>query len=103
MELDAHFTGSEVRQFQIAEPQSLRSAALFNAYRFHCFLSRATDELVHRLSEVQQLRRDFAAANRQRSIEQAELDKYRSLVPVQVLVRDLVALELDDRDERNFH
>ena len=38
-ELDVHFTGSRVRQFQLPEPQSLRSNILFNAYRFHFFLS----------------------------------------------------------------
>src|SRR5262245_11117456 len=36
MELDVHFPRSGVRQFQVAEPQSLRSTVLFNAYRFHC-------------------------------------------------------------------
>jgi ATP-dependent protease HslVU (ClpYQ) ATPase subunit len=40
------------------------------------------DELVHRLSRVQHVRRDFAAANRKRSIEEADLDENRSLVPV---------------------
>jgi hypothetical protein len=57
---------------------------------------RATDELVHRLSGIQHLRRDFAAANGKRSIEQAGLDEHRRLVPVDVLVRDLVAFELRD-------
>jgi hypothetical protein len=33
------------------------------------------DELVHRLSRVQHVRRDFAAANRKRSIEEADLDE----------------------------
>jgi hypothetical protein len=28
-----------VRQFQVTEPQILRSTVFFNAYRFHCFLS----------------------------------------------------------------
>ena len=36
------------------------------------------------------MRRDFAAANGKRSVEQADLDKYRRLVPVDVLVRDLL-------------
>jgi hypothetical protein len=52
------------------------------------------DELVHRLSEVQDLRRDFAAANRKHSIQETDLDEQRSLVPVQVLARDLVALRV---------
>jgi hypothetical protein len=60
-------------------------------------------ELVHRLSRVQHVRRDFAGANRKRSIEEADLDENRSLVPVQVLVRDLVAFEAHDGDERDLH
>src|SRR4029450_3088458 len=39
---------------------------------------RATDELVHRLRGVQHLRRDFAAANGQRAIEEASLDEHRT-------------------------
>jgi hypothetical protein len=66
------------------------------------FVRRAMDELVHRLSRVQHVRRDFAAANRKRSIEEADLDENRSLVPVQVLVRDLVAFEAHDGDERDL-
>ena len=63
----------------------------------------ATDELVHRLSGVQHLGRDFATADRKRSIEKVKLDQQRSLVPVQVLVGDLVAFELDDGDDRHFY
>src|SRR5262249_3891841 len=62
-----------------------------------------TDELVRRLTEVQDLRRAFASATRGASIDQTELDEHRRLVPVQVLVRDLVAFELDDGNERDFH
>ena len=44
------FARSGVRQFQVAEPQSLRSTVLFDEYRFHfqfsrekiCFLSRTS-------------------------------------------------------------
>jgi len=39
------------------------------------------------LSGVQHLLGDLAAANGKRSIEKAELDEHRSLVPVDVLVR----------------
>src|SRR5262249_18458431 len=60
------------------------------------------NELVHRLSRTKHLRGDFAAANRQRSIEQIELDEDRRLVPIQVLVHDLVAVEPDEGDERTF-
>jgi hypothetical protein len=61
------------------------------------------DELVHRLSGVQHLGRDFATADGKVSIEKLKLDEQQSLVPVQLLVRDLVAFELDDGDERHFH
>src|SRR5215468_10102752 len=61
------------------------------------------NELVHRLSRVQHLRRDLTAADGQGSIEQADLNEQRRLIPVQVLVHDLVAVEPDDRDERNLH
>src|SRR5215813_14786567 len=60
------------------------------------------NELVHWLSRAKHLRGDFAAANRQGSIEHIELDEDGRLVPVQVLVHDLVAVEPDDGDERNF-
>ena len=60
------------------------------------------DELVHRLRWTQHLGRDLAAAHRQHSIQEVELDEQRRLVPVEVLVRDLVAFELDDRDEWQF-
>ena len=55
---------------------------------------RTTDELVHRFCGAQHLRSDLSAAHRKCSVEQANLNKQRSLVPVDVLVRDLVALEL---------
>jgi hypothetical protein len=42
------------------------------------------------------LRRDFAPANRQRAIDEADLDEHGRLVEVDVLVRDLVAFELYD-------
>src|SRR5262245_58107565 len=38
-ELDVYFAWSKVRQFQVPEPQSLRPTILFNADRFHCFVS----------------------------------------------------------------
>ena len=66
-------------------------------------VGRATDELVHRLGGVQDLRRGLAAADGKCSIEEADLDEHRSLVPVQMLVRDLVALELHDDDEGQLH
>jgi hypothetical protein len=34
------------------------------------------DEFVHWLGRVQQLRRDFAAANWKRSVKKADLDKH---------------------------
>ena len=34
------------------------------------------DELVHWLSRVQNLRRDFATTNRKRTIKKADLDKH---------------------------
>src|SRR5262249_8774709 len=46
------------------------------------FCHVAIDDLVHRLHGAQHLRRDFAAAYGKHSIEKAQLDKYRSLVPV---------------------
>jgi hypothetical protein len=49
------------------------------------------------------LRRDLAPANGKRSIDEADLDEHRRLVPVQMLVRDLVAFELDDGDKRELH
>jgi hypothetical protein len=42
------------------------------------FVQRATDKLIHRLSGVQHLRGDFAAANGKRSIEQTDLDEHRN-------------------------
>jgi hypothetical protein len=57
-------------------------------------VARATDELVHRLRGVQHLRGGFAAVNGERAIEEADLDEHPRLIPVDVLVRDLVALEL---------
>src|ERR1700730_3104279 len=48
---------------------------------------RATDELVHRLGGIPHLRRDLAAENGERPIEEPGLDEHRSLVPVDVLVR----------------
>src|SRR5262249_9340189 len=62
------------------------------------FVQRATDELIHRPRGVENLRGRFAAANGELAIEQANLDEYRGLVPVQVLMRQLVALELHDDD-----
>src|SRR5262249_51687001 len=64
---------------------------------------RATDELVHRLRGVEHLRRGLAATNRKRAIEQTDLHQHRRLVPVQVLVRQPVALKLRDDHERQFH
>ena len=49
------------------------------------------------------MRRGLPAGNAERSTEEADLDEHRSLVPVQVLVRQLVAFELHDDDERQLH
>jgi hypothetical protein len=49
------------------------------------------------------LRRNLAAAYRKHPVEEADLDEHRSLVPVKVLVRQLVALELHDDHERHLH
>src|SRR5262249_39486548 len=65
--------------------------------------SSTMNELVHWLSRVQYLRRGFTAADGQRSIDKAELDEHRGLIPVQMLVRDLVTRKLDDGDERELH
>src|SRR5262245_50005290 len=53
------------------------------------FLQRATKEFVHRLSGIQHLLGDLAAANGQLSVKCTDLDEHRSLVPVDVLVRHL--------------
>src|SRR5262245_34299942 len=44
-QLDAHFAWSRVRQFQVAEPQSLRSTVLFNADCFHQKVPQRDGEL----------------------------------------------------------
>ena len=49
------------------------------------------------------MRRDLAAADGECSIKQADLDEHRSLVPIQVLVGDLIALEVHDDGEREFN
>src|SRR5215472_8490354 len=61
------------------------------------------DELVHRLRGLEHLRRDLPTTHRQGAINEADLDEERSLVPVDVLVRDLVGFELHDGDHRDLH
>ena len=61
---------------------------------------RVADEPVHRLRGVDHLRRDLPAADRQRPVEQADLDEDRGLVPVHVLVRQPIVIKLHDDHHR---
>src|SRR5262245_18802783 len=63
----------------------------------------AMNEVVGRLGRVEQLGCDLAAANGQRAVEQPGLDEDGGLVPINVLMGDLAAVELNDRDDRHFH
>jgi hypothetical protein len=40
------------------------------------FVQKAMDQRVHWLSRFQDLRRDFAAANRKRPVEETDLEKH---------------------------
>ena len=52
---------------------------------------------------VEQLLRLVGAADRiELRIQQPDLHQHRSLIPVDVLVVELVAAEIDDRDERDL-
>src|SRR5687767_4738100 len=65
--------------------------------------SPARHELVRRQRIVHHFACAFRACHRQAlRFEQADLHEHRRLVPVDVLVRDLVALEAHDGDQRDF-
>src|SRR5215472_10613849 len=91
---------SEWRMSRIADRADARMRAVSHSPDV---IRYSTDEFVHRLSGVQYLCCDLATTNGKSSIEDTDLNEQRCLIPIQMLMRDLVAFELDDGDERNFH